>query len=133
MKFRDLIEKTSMLDKAKRYFKNKIGTQEYNFIVPFIKGVKPVETVKEYNLFVDWNEAVVYDLNTRPEVMGINKEFKNFAIKEAKQLKDKIKVEEDKENTFYRFVVGIGYKSDIEDFINDKFKGIPYKISKWDF
>ena len=130
--FRELlVEKSSVIDRAKRYFKNKVGTQEYTFIVPFMKDVKQVETEKEYGLFVDWNESVVYDIDNNPKFMAINKEFQYFVVKEAKRLNNKIKTEEDGKNTFYYFVSGIGYKSDIEDFINDKFRGVPYKMSKW--
>jgi len=136
--FRDyLIESNSFYKKAKRFIKDKAGAQEYTFIAPMLKGVKQVETRKAYNLFVYWDEVSAYNVDKNiklssvlPSLEAFVTEQESFIKKQIKMLKDKITTESDDKDTFYKFVIGVGYKEDIDDFIKEKLKGAESSISK---
>jgi len=132
MTFRDyVIESNSFYKKAKRFVKDKISAQEYTFIAPILKGVKPVETEKAYDLYVDWDEAVAYNTNKSMKFLSVLPSQELFVKEQIKKFKDKIEFEIEDNVTFYKFVVGIGYKEDINDFVKEKLKGAEVLISKY--
>ena len=138
--FRELLEEnskvnesaiTKMYKKAKRFF---TGNGEIEFIVPLHKGDKPVETRNKYELFVDWDEAVViFEKETKKwDTMSIVKPLQSWAIKAARA-GTPIIVEQDDKNDFYGFVSGIGHPDDVKDFINKELGGRNYTFTSWEF
>lgn len=118
--------------RAKRSFKRKMGSQEKSFIAPFYKGQKTISENKikeEYGLFVDWDEGVIYDIDTKPESFSISDKLIKDGLKMIKKEQDKFKISED---NFYHFVVGVGYEEDIKDFCQKELKA-PYAMEDFDW
>jgi len=125
-----------MISKAKRVFSG----EEKVFIAPLLRGIKEFrgDLYKEYKLFVDYDESVVYYEGKVEKIGNINsisipEDLYDDAHRLVRKYSKDMQVEEDDKNKFYLFVTGIGKESDIKDFIKEELHDVEYATTKWNF
>jgi hypothetical protein len=118
--------------KAKRFL---TGEDKVEFIAPLYEGDKPFNAEKKYSLFIDWEESVVYydSKAGKWDSTSINSKLEEFAIITAKS-DEKVKIVEQDDNTkYYGFIIGVGYKDDVDEFLKKELNNRRYGYTDWDY
>jgi hypothetical protein len=121
--------------KAKRFLTGDDKEDKVEFITPLYEGDKPFNAEKKYSLFIDWDEAVVYyDSKARKwDTMSVNTKLEEFAINTAKSDKKVKIVEEDDDTKYYGFIIGVGDKDDVDEFLKKELNNRKYDYTDWDY